>query len=447
MKFKGLGGGRTDTEFSAFTRENVISLILLLVFIVISIFWFVQAGALAQNARKLQNEVIPLSRGVGNGSFGLLIDSIEEKTGDLQVIVWYFLAFCVISTTLFSIQFKNNAKKMNALLALLRDKGTDESPQVPRVAVPRDGIDEFQNEISEILSVQKEFKNKLLKVAKNLVQELGSFTEGYKKFCEDTNGILGKCNTFMDFFTTIDRRVKKSDSTFQSLSEMSEGSVEFIKSSCGNLDTIKSNFSDELEVAIEANSQTRQAQETMENLGKIADQIMGIIKTIEDIANKTKLLALNATIEAASAGEAGMGFAVVAHEVKELSGQTSQATDLIKAEVTRMNDYTKGAVNMITGIAGAVEDVSVASDVAMNALNEFIPKLEEMEHTVDGMFGKIRELMGTQTDVNSRLMDLHEELQQSASASKLLVSEMDGLNQKITTLSSFEKGLNSVLGR
>ena len=125
---------------------------------------------------------------------------------------------------------------------------------------------------------------------------------------------------------------------------------------------------------------------------------MGIIKTIEDIADKTKLLALNATIEAASAGEAGKGFAVVAHEVKELSNQTSQATEQIKLQVTRMNEYTKGAVNMIAGIAGAVEDVSVASDVAMSALNTLLPKLSEIEIDIEDLSKKIDELINFHND-------------------------------------------------
>jgi len=56
------------------------------------------------------------------------------------------------------------------------------------------------------------------------------------------------------------------------------------------------------------------------------DKVGRVAQQIEAIAKQTNLLALNATIEAARAGEAGKGFAVVAGEVKQLSGQTSQAT-------------------------------------------------------------------------------------------------------------------------
>lgn len=86
--------------------------------------------------------------------------------------------------------------------------------------------------------------------------------------------------------------------------------------------------------------QIEELQAEIQRVGSVAEKI-------DLVASQTKLLALNATIEAARAGDAGRGFAVVAHEVKALSGQTTDATNEIRQVVTNLHSNIAEIVRLV----------------------------------------------------------------------------------------------------
>jgi len=117
-------------------------------------------------------------------------------------------------------------------------------------------------------------------------------------------------------------------------------------------------------VATQGTELADQANLTVARLGDASRQVGDIVKLITSIAKQTNLLALNATIEAARAGEAGQGFAVVAHEVKELSEETSKATEDI--------------AERIKAIQGSAADAAVA----IEAIGEIIIRMYESQITI-----------------------------------------------------------------
>lgn len=72
-------------------------------------------------------------------------------------------------------------------------------------------------------------------------------------------------------------------------------------------------------------------KELEQTLVDSAERISTAIKAISAITKGTHVLALNAKIEAARAGDAGRGFAIVAHEVEE----TSHRVNHVMAEIDK----------------------------------------------------------------------------------------------------------------
>ena len=104
---------------------------------------------------------------------------------------------------------------------------------------------------------------------------------------------------------------------------------------------------------------------------------------INSIASQTNLLALNATIESARAGEAGRGFSVVAHEVKNLAGQTARATDDIAQQITHVQNEASLAVNAIRDITRTIDQINNLSTIIAGAVEEQNSATQEIARNMD----------------------------------------------------------------
>jgi methyl-accepting chemotaxis protein len=87
---------------------------------------------------------------------------------------------------------------------------------------------------------------------------------------------------------------------------------------------------------------SRRSLEDIRSVTHSMGDIRTIVNEMEYIADQTNLLALNAAIEAARAGEHGRGFAVVADEVRKLSGRSNDAAYKIQSLISKVDSQIEG---------------------------------------------------------------------------------------------------------
>ena len=155
----------------------------------------------------------------------------------------------------------------------------------------------------------------------------------------------------------------------------------------------------------------------MNRLEQSSGQIGNIVGMIEDVADQTNLLALNAAIEAARAGEAGRGFAVVADEVKLLSGKTSASTQQIAAIIKSIQGDIRKAMESIEVEKGRVshgidnahrasEQISAILNLANESaemINSIAIATEEQGVTTVDITNKIHQVSETSNEIERQM--------------------------------------------
>lgn len=120
-----------------------------------------------------------------------------------------------------------------------------------------------------------------------------------------------------------------------------------------------------------------------------AANINVVVTTITKVADQTNLLSINAAIEAEKAGEYGLGFLVVAREIRRLADQTAVATLDIERMVKEMQSSVAAGVmemdKFSEQVRQGVSDVESVGGQLSQIITAVQGLTQRFEHVTEGM--------------------------------------------------------------
>jgi methyl-accepting chemotaxis protein len=134
--------------------------------------------------------------------------------------------------------------------------------------------------------------------------------------------------------------------------------------------------------ATELMTNNGQATAAVGTLHESLRKVDEVARFIGGIARQTNLLALNATIEAVRAGETGLGFAVVAGEVKTLATTTGESTDTIARTLEQLNRDVTAVVEIMTTMSDAIKAIDHTTAEARRVAAEQVAIVDDLTSRV-----------------------------------------------------------------
>ncbi|MCX5797419.1 MAG: methyl-accepting chemotaxis protein [Elusimicrobia bacterium] len=170
-----------------------------------------------------------------------------------------------------------------------------------------------------------------------------------------------------------------------------------------------------------------------------ASNITAVMTTITKIADQTNLLSLNAAIEAEKAGEHGLGFGVVAREIRRLADQTAVSTldieHMIKEmqssassgvmEMDKFSEVMKSGIAQIQGLGGQMAQI-------ISRVERLQPQFQMVREGMQSQSNgakQINEAMGMLTETTHNTMESIKEFNQAVAA---MHAAMQGLKDEIS---------------
>jgi methyl-accepting chemotaxis protein WspA len=178
--------------------------------------------------------------------------------------------------------------------------------------------------------------------------------------------------------TEVFATVQQISATSQELAKTVQQVKDVTAETVSLADTGRTGLSDMESIMSHLATATASIANKLAVINEKASNINSVITTITKVADQTNLLSLNASIEAEKAGQYGLGFAVVAREIRRLADQTAVATLDIERMVKEMQSSVSSGVMEVDKFSGSVTRGVHSVEEINRQLTHIIEQIKEL---------------------------------------------------------------------
>jgi DNA-binding LacI/PurR family transcriptional regulator len=126
---------------------------------------------------------------------------------------------------------------------------------------------------------------------------------------------------------------------------------------------------------------------SVEDAREHINQMLELIKMIDEISLRINLIALNASIEAAHVGAKGKGFIVIAKEIRKLSDATNQRLADIMNSIKSVENSIQNSVDVVKQSQISFSGLKKEIDVLLNAFEVIAERMNELSTCSNVLIG------------------------------------------------------------
>ncbi len=263
-----------------------------------------------------------------------------------------------------------------------------------------------------------------LSISRPLMQAVGSLGESSEQVAAASEQLSSTSQQIAGGNNELASSVEETSSTLEEASSMVQQNTENTRQAASLAGLAK-------DAADKGNREMQEMQAAMKEIKKSSDQIAKIVKVVDEIAFQTNILALNAAVEAARAGDVGMGFAVVAEEVRSLAQRSAQAAkdtaDIIESNI----QLSERGMEVSARAAESLAEITVQARKVNELMDEIAAASQEQAQGIH--------------QINRAITQMEQVTQQNAAGSEEAATAAEELSSQAENMQGIVLGLERLV--